>query len=74
MRAKTALQDSQLASNGSAKETVIANFHESMRENMSQETLKKLLEGKGTLFELSSIGNTVLKGNLRSFHGAAVIK
>jgi hypothetical protein len=45
-----------------------------MRENMLKETLKKLFNGKGALFELTGIGNTVLKGNLRSFHGAAVIK
>ena len=74
LRGKAALQDSQLASNGSAKETVIANFHESMREDMLQEALKELLEGKGTFFELTAIRNTVLKGNLRSFHGTAVIK
>jgi len=74
LRAKATLQDSQLASNGSAKETVIANFHESMREDMLQETLKKLLKGKGTPFELAGIRSAVLKGNLRSFHGTAVIK
>ena len=74
LRGKAALQDSQLASNGSTKETVIANFHESVREDMLQEALKKMLEGKGTFFELTGMRNTVVKGNLRSFHGTAVIK
>ena len=74
LRAKAALQDSQLASNGSAKETVIANFHEGVREDMLKETLKKLLNRKPALFELTGIRNPVLKGNLRSFHGATVIK
>ena len=41
---------------------------------MLKETLKKLVNRKPALFELTGIGNTVLKGNLRSFHGAAVIK
>jgi len=45
-----------------------------MRENMLKETLKELLDGKGTGFELTGIGDTVLKGKLRSLHGAAVIK
>jgi hypothetical protein len=74
LSAKAMLQSSQLAADGSAKETVIADLDKSMRENMLQKTLKKLLDGEGRLFELTGIGNTVLKGNLRSFHGAAVIK
>jgi hypothetical protein len=72
--AKALLQGSQLAPNGSAEETVIANLDKGMWEDMSQETLKKLLNRKGAPFELSGIRNPVLKGNLRSFHGATVIK
>lgn len=74
LSAKADLQGSQLATDRSAKETVIADFDKSMRENMLKETLKKLLNSKGALFELTGIGNTILKGNLRGFHGAAVIK
>ena len=74
LNAKTDLQGSQLATDRSTKETVIADLDESMREDMLKETLKKLLNRKPALFELTGIGNTVLKGNLRSFHGAAVIK
>ena len=68
------LQGSQLAADGSAKETVIADLDKSMRENMLEETLKKLFDRKGTLFELTGIGSAILKGDLGSFHGAAVIK
>jgi hypothetical protein len=45
-----------------------------MWKDMLQETLKKLLNRKDALFELTGIRNPVLKGNLRSFHGATVIK
>lgn len=74
MSGETTLQDNQLASNGSAKETVIAHLDKGMREDMLEETLKELLHGKRTFFELVGIGNAVLKGNLRTFHGTAVIK
>ena len=71
---ETTLQDNQFAPNGSAKETVIAHLDKGMREDMLEETLKELLHGKRTFFELAGIGNAVLKGNLRIFHGTAVIK
>jgi hypothetical protein len=74
LSAKAVLQGSQLATDSSTKETVIADLDKSMRENMLKETLKKLLNRKPALFELTGIGNAVLKGNLRSFQGAAVIK
>jgi hypothetical protein len=51
LSAKAMLQSSQLAADGSAKETVIADLDKSMRENMLQETLKKLFDGEGRLFE-----------------------
>ena len=41
---------------------------------MLEEALKKLLEGKRTLFELAGLGNAVLKGDLRTFHGTAIFK
>ena len=72
--AKAVLQGSQFSSNGSAKETVIANLHKSMGENMLEETLKELLDRKRTLFELSAIGSAVLKGDLGTFHTAAIVK
>ena len=72
--AKADLQSNQLAADRSAKETVIADLHKSMWENMLKETLKELLNRKRTLFELSSIGSMVLKGDLRAFHGTAVVK
>jgi hypothetical protein len=72
--AKALLQGSQLAAEGSAKETIIAHLHKSMRENMLEETLEELLERKGTLFELPGIGSAILKGDLRAFHTAAIMK
>ena len=74
LRAQAALQGSQLAADGSAQEAEIADLHKSLREHMLQETLEKLLDGKGTLFELTGIGSTILKGNLRAFQGTAVVK
>ena len=68
------LQGSQLASHGSTKETVIANLHKSMREDMLQETLKKLLDRKAALFEMPGIRSAILKGDLRTFHAAAIVK
>ena len=72
--AKPLLQVSQLATDRSAKETVIANLHKRMREDMLKEALEKLLDRKRTLFELTAIGSTILKGDLRSFHGTVVVK
>ncbi len=74
LTAKEALQGSQPASNGSAKETVIAHLHKSMGENMLEETLEKLLNRKRTLFELSGVGSAILKGDLGTFHTAAILK
>ena len=72
--AKQFLQGSQLSSDRSAEEAVIADLHKSMRENMLKETLEKLLNRKRTLFELTGIGSAVLKGDLRTFHGTTVVK
>ncbi len=74
LRAKAALQGSQLAPNGSAKETVIADLHKSVRQDVLEEALKKLLDRQRTLFELPGIGSAVLKGDLRTFHTAAIVK
>ena len=41
---------------------------------MLEETLKKLLDRKRTGFELSGLGSALLKGDLGSFHSAAIIK
>ena len=71
---KADLQGRQLAADRSAKETVIAHLHKSMRENMLKETLEKLLNRKRTLFELPGIGSAILKGDLRAFHGTTVLK
>lgn len=74
LRAKAELQGSQLVSNGSAKEAVVADLDKGMREDMLEETLEKLLDRKRTLFELTAIGSTILKGDLGTFHTAAMIK
>ena len=74
LTAKALLQGSQLAPNGCAKETVIANLHKRMREDMLKETLKKLLDRKSARFKMPAIGSTVLKDDLRTFHAAAVVK
>jgi len=74
LTAQALLQDSQLGPNGSAEETVIAHLHKSLREHMLEETLEKLLDRKRTLFELTGIGSTILKSDLRSFHTAAIFK
>ena len=50
--AQALLQSSQLASNGSAKETVIAHLHKSMGENMLKETLKETDKAPPHLSEL----------------------
>ena len=72
--AKADLQSHELAANGCTEETVIAHLHKSTRKHMLEETLEKLLDGQRTLFELTGIRSTVLKSDLRSFHGTAVIK
>jgi hypothetical protein len=72
--AQADLQGSQLASDRRTKETVIAHLHKSLREHMLKETLEELLDRKGTLFELTCIGSTILKRDLRSFHTAAIFK
>ena len=72
--AKALLQSHELAANGCTEETVIAHLHKSTREHMLEETLEKLLDGQRTLFELTGIGSTILEGNLRTFHGVAVVK
>ena len=72
--AKALLQSSQLAADRSAKEPIIAHLHKSLRKHMLEETLKELLDRKGTGFELSGIGSAKLKGDLRAFHGTAVVK
>jgi len=74
LTAKALLQSSQLGPNGSAEETEIADLHKSLREHMLEETLKELLDRKRTLFELTGIGSTILKGDLRTFHGTAIVK
>jgi hypothetical protein len=45
-----------------------------MREDMLKEALKELLEGKGTGFELPSIGSAKLKGDLGTFQAATILK
>jgi hypothetical protein len=45
-----------------------------MRENMLKETLKELFDRKRALFELTGIRSAILKGDLRAFHGTAVVK
>lgn len=72
--AKLLLQSSQLATDRSTKETVITHLDKGMRQDMLEETLKKALNRKGTFFELSCVGNAVLKGNLGTFHGTAVVE
>ena len=72
--AKADLQSHELAANGCTEETVIAHLHKSMREHMLEETLKELLDRKRTLFELSSIRSAILKGDLGTFHTAAIIE
>lgn len=72
--AKVGLQGRQLAPDRSTQEAGIAHLHKSLRENMLEETLKKLLDRKRTLFELSGIGSTILKGDLRTFHETAIVK
>ncbi len=41
---------------------------------MLEETLEKLFDRKLALFELTGLGNTILKSDLRTFHGAAIVK
>jgi len=41
---------------------------------MLEETLKELLDRKGTGFELTGIGSAKLKGDLRAFQGTAIVK
>ena len=41
---------------------------------MLKEALEKLLDRKGTGFELSGIGSAKLKGDLRALHGTAIVK
>ena len=72
--AKALLQGSQLAADRSAKETIIAHLHKSTREHMLEETLEKLLDRKGTDFELTGIGSTILKADLGTFQTAAIFK
>ena len=72
--AKADLQSHGLAANGCTEETVIAHLHKSLREHMLEETLKELLDRKRTGFELTSIRSAILKGDLRAFHGTAVVK
>lgn len=72
--AKADLQSNELATDRSAKETVIAHLDKGMREDMLEETLKELFDRKGASFELSGIGGAVLKGDLGSLHSAAVVK
>jgi len=72
--AKVLLQSSQLAADRSAKKTIIADLHKRMGKNMLEETLKELLDRKGTGFELSGIGSAKLKGDLRALHGTAIVK
>ena len=74
LSAKLVLQGGQLAADRSAKETVIAHLHKSLRQDMLEEALKKLLDRKRALFELSGIGSAILKGDLRAFHGTVVVK
>ena len=72
--AKADLQNNELATDSSAKETEITHLDKGKRENMLEETLKELLDRKGASFELRGIGCAVLKGNLGSLHSAAVVK
>lgn len=72
--AKALLQSHELAANGCTEETVIAHLHKSTREHMLEETLEKLLDGQRTLFELTGIGSTILKGDLGAFQTAAIFK
>ena len=71
---KQLLQGFQLAADRSAKEAVIADLDKGLRENMLKETLKELLNRKRALFELTGIRSAILKGDLRAFHGTAVVK
>ena len=41
---------------------------------MLEETLEKLLDRKGALFELPGIGSAILKGDLGTLHTAAILK
>jgi len=68
------LQASQFAANGSTEEAVIAHLHKSMGEHMLEETLKEVLDRKPAFFELTGIGSAILKGDLRAFHGTALVK
>ena len=70
---KLGLQDGQLAADGSAEEAVIAHLHKRMRENVLEEALKELFHRKRACFELAGIGSAILKGDLGSFHPAAII-
>ncbi len=72
--AEQLLQGGQFASDGSAEEAVITDLHKRMRENMLKETLKELLDRKRALFELTGIRSAILKSDLRTFHGTAVVK
>ena len=74
LRAKLVLQGGQLATDRSAKETEITHLDKGMRENMLEETLEELLDRKRTRFELTGIGSAILKGDLGTFHGTAVVK
>jgi len=73
-RAEQLLQERQPGADRSAEEAVVADLDKGMREDMLQKTLKELLDGKRTGFELTGIRGAKLEGHERTFDGAAVVK
>ena len=62
-----------MGAQGCAEEAKVAHFHETVWQNMLEETLDEVLHGKGTGLELSGIGGAVLEGELGSLQTATVI-
>ena len=65
---KLCLQCDEFGSLGGSEETVVANLHKMMRQDVLEETLDEFFGGEGATLELSIVGSTVEEGDTGRCH------